>query len=412
MPSAGRGDAVPRLLRQFWIGSIALFLLALVVGWIEHRLGFPKVQYNPLGNRRHEDLLEFIPLYKTIHTAQFFQGVNHSRVSYPPLGAVIYAALYWTKHPVAVYRTLAALWLGAGIWGVARKLKAMGVGQWAAVLFPLTLVVTSFPIVGLLQQGNIELFMWISAAVGTWMFLSGREYEASVLWGVAGAIKLFPIILLAMLLPRRRWTAFAVGVLTFVAVTVWALWWLGPSISVAWHGSLQNVFGYQGARVTEWSWHEVAANHSAFGLIRFVAVLAKIPRDSLTVPYYLAGGVVLAAAFFLRLSKMPIANQLLGLTAFMVMFPPISFFYTLVHLYPAFLVLFFLGLHAERTGVHVNGLKGTVLTFLLLFASFTVMTFIKVLLFGGLIQALVLVMLFGASLQYRFELQPGEAGVG
>ena len=48
---------------------------------------------------------------------------------------------------------------------------------------------------------------------------------------------------------------------------------------------------------------------------------------------------------------MPAANQLLALTAFMVAFPPISYFYTLVHLYAPLTVLVFLAVRAEKAGV-------------------------------------------------------------
>ena len=47
---------------------------------------------------------------------------------------------------------------------------------------------------------------------------------------------------------------------------------------------------------------------------------------------------------------MPVANQLLALTAFMVMLPPISYFYTLVHLYAPWVVLVFVAIRAGRRG--------------------------------------------------------------
>jgi hypothetical protein len=402
----GRGGGLPppRLVVLFWIWSTAVFLLALVVGWIEYRLGWPLPKYNPLGNPRHEDLLEFIPLYRLLHTAAFFSGVGQSRVAYPPLGAVVYAVIYATRHPVAFYRATAAVWLAGGVLGVKYALMKRGIGVWPATLFPLTLVVVSFPIAGLLQQGNIELFMWIAAGLGTWLFLRGRDDAAAVLWGVAAAMKLYPVILLSLLLPRGKWRAFAVGVAAFVGVTVLSLMWLGPSVAVAWHGSLENTFGYQGSRVSEFSWHELAANHSVFGLARFLSKVAGVPPAKLPLAYYAGGALVMGLAFFGRLWKMPVANQLLAVTAFMVMFPPVSYFYALVHLYAPFLVLLFLGIRAEQAGVKIAGLRGTMLLFVGLFASFTLFTFPHAFLYGGLIQALMLVMMFVCSLEYPFAM--------
>jgi hypothetical protein len=399
---------LPRIVVLVWVASAVLLVVAVVVGWIEWRLGWPIQEYNPLGNPRHEDLLEFIPVYGLLHTDAFFQGVGRSRVAYPPLGAVIYAVIYATKHPVLFYRAVAALWLAGGVLGVKHTLMKLGIAEWAATLFPLTLVVASFPIAGLLQQGNIELFMWIAAGLGMWLFLRGRDDAAAVLFGLAAAVKLYPLILLGLLLPRGKWRAFGVGVATFVGVTVLSLAWLGPSVSVAWHGSVQNVFGYQGYRVAEFSWHELAANHSVFGVVRFLSKIAGVSPAKLSVAYYAGGAGVMGLAYFGRLWKMPEANQLLALTTFMVMFPPVSYFYALVHLYAPFLVLLFLAIRAEQAGRKIAGLRGTVMLFVPIFASFTVFTYPHKFFYGGLIQAVLLMVMFVCSLEYPFAMR-GEA---
>ena len=195
---------LPRVLRLFWAGSVAAFLLMVLVGYVEYRLGYPPPHYNPLGGARYEDLMEFPPVFKLLHTEAFFGGVGGSRVAYPPLGAVLYALLYATGHPVRWYLGTAAVWLAAAVWGVRRGLIAQGISGVTATLFPLTVALVSFPIAGLLQRGNIELFVWIFTAVGAWEFVRGRDDAAAVLWGLAAAVKLYPVVLLALLLPRRQ----------------------------------------------------------------------------------------------------------------------------------------------------------------------------------------------------------------
>ena len=111
-------------------------------------------------------------------------------------------------------------------------------------------------------------------------------------------------------------------------------------------------------RVGEWDLHELAANHSTFGWVKMVAVVAGWPAGRLMLPYYVCGAVVFAAAFFGRLWRMPRANQLLGVTAFMVMLPPVSYFYTLVHLYAPWVVLVFCAVRAEQRSVRVRGWDG------------------------------------------------------
>jgi hypothetical protein len=89
------------------------------------------------------------------------------------------------------------------------------------------------------------------------------------------------------------------------------------------------------------------------------------------------------------------------------MFPPISYYHALVHMYAPLAVLAWVALRAERAGVRVRGLQGTILLFVPLFAAFTVLTFRTVLLFCGLVQSVVLVMIFFCALEFPFE--PGEA---
>jgi hypothetical protein len=279
-----------------------------------------------------------------------------------------------------------------------------------ATLFPLTMVTMSFPIARLVHQGNIELVLWIFAAVGVWEFLRGWDDAAAVLWGLAAAMKLFPVVLLLLLLPRGKWRAFGVGVTTFVAATVLSLWWLGPTMEIAWRGSLQNVFGYQSVRVSEWSLRELAANHSALTLAKLAAKLMGVPLAGLTLPYYACGALVLGLAFFWRLWKMPVANQLLAVSVFMVMFPPVSYFHALVHLYAPLLLLLFVAIRAERAGVQVRGLKGTAILFVPLFASWTLLTIPRVFIFDGLVQAALLLVIFGCALRFPFAVVGAEAG--
>jgi Glycosyltransferase family 87 len=389
---------------------VVAFGLMVLVGYVEFRMGFPPPHYNPLGGARYEDLMEFPPVYRMLHTANFFEGVNNtSRVTYPPLGMVLFALLYGSGHPIGVYLGTATLWLAVVVLGVRRGLVRCGIGGVTATLFPLTVALVSFPIAGLLQRGNIELFVWVAAGTGTWLFVRGRDDAAAALWGLAAAVKLYPIVLLGLLLPRGKWRAFAVGVGAFVGATVLSLKWLGPTIAVAWHGSVKNVFRYQGIRVGEWTLHELAANHSVFGLVKSAAMILGLPLAKLTLPYYACGAVLLGWAFFARLWRMPAANQLLALTAFMVALPPISYFYSLAHLYAAWVVLAFVAIRAEQAKAPVPGLQTVMLLFVALFASFMLFTFPRVLLFGGLVQACVLVVLFGCALRFPFADRAGPA---
>ena len=415
--AAGGRVRLPALLRRFWAWSAVVFGLTLAVAWVEYRLGVSRYNWDPLSDPLFGDLMEYPGTYQWLHTAAFFFNVTarpvpyplYSPVAYPPFAAMVLAGLYSVANPVLRYLEVSAVWLAMAVWGVRRGLMRVGIGGVTATLFPLTLVLISFPIVRLVHEGNVELALWILTATGVWAYL--REYDdaAAVLWGLAAAMKLYPAVLLVLLLPRRRWRAFAVGVAAFVGATALALWWLGPTMGVAWRGSLEDVFGYQGVRASEWSLRELAANHSAFTLAKMAAMMTGVPLARLTLPYYGFGAVAMGAAFFGRLWRMPEANQLLAVTAFMAMFPPVSYFHTLVHLYAPLLVLLFVAIHADRAGVRVAGLQRTVLLFVPLFAAFTLFLFPRVFVFDGLVQAALLASLFGCAMRFPFAVDGARA---
>ena len=408
---SGPAASLPWVLRRFWIRSVAAFVAMILLAYLESWAGDPGQRFGPLVDPLFGDLLEYRPTFRLIHTLAFYLDPTTPRVAYPPLGAVLFVPLYAGGHPVTLYLGIAAAWLGGCIAAVRHALIAWRISPTVATLFPTMLALACFPIEGLLQRGNLELFVWILAASGSFAFLRGHDRTAAILWGLAAAMKLFPILLLALFLPRRRLLAFLLGVGTFVSSSLLALWFLGPTVRIAWAGSLRGVFGYQGVRAAEWSAHELSMNHSAFGLVKVAAVLAGHPAAALTVPYLTAGGLLFAMLFFARLRHMPEANQLLAASVFMVTFPPVSYFYTLVHLEAPFVVLVFLALRADRSGVRIAGLSTSLQLFVPLFASFTLFTFRKIDLYGGPIQALFLLALFTCAVCFPFQLSyPQEAG--
>jgi hypothetical protein len=402
--AVARGGYVPlpRVLRWFCAGSAATLVLTVLVAWLEFHAGWLKGRWDPLQYPLFTDLLEYVPTFRLVHTGEFFHPA-YSAVAYPPFGAAVFGAIYMGGHPVVVYLVVAALALGYAVWAVRGALVRRGIRPMTAVLFPLTLVLASFPLWRLVPQGNIELFLWMFVVAGIWAYLRGHDEAAAVLWALAAAMKLYPIIFLALFVPRWKWRALAAGVATFVAATLLSLAYLGPSIAVAARGSLGNVFGYQGVRVQEWTIRELAGNHSFFTLVKFVAIVAGASTEALTKPYYLCGAVVFAVVFFGRVRKLPVANQLLFVSLFMVMLPPVSYFHTLVHLYAPWLLMAFVAIRAAQDRVRVPGLGAVMMLMLPLFSSFTLYTFPTLMIYAGLIQAALLGVLLVLAAVVPFE---------
>lgn len=404
-----KADApLPGSVRWFWGLSIAAAVLTVLVACIERRAGMPHERWYPLQTPNFMDLLEYVPTLKLVHTAEFFHPAHASVFAYPPFCAALFAALYGTGHPVMVYVAIAVAALGIAISCTARALERRGLSRATAWLLPVTLALVSFPLWRLVPQGNIELLLWMFAAGGVWCFVNGREKEAAVLWGLAAAMKMYPVLLLLLFIPRGRWRAMLLGAATAVAATVLSLWWMGPTFAAALRGELGGVFGYQGVRAGQWNMNILATNHSAFTLVKTVSVIAGHAFS--TNVYYAVSGSIFLLLFFARLRRMPLVNQLLGITIAMVLIPSVSYFHTLTHLYAPFVLLLLVALEAQHGGRRVPGMTGAMLLFLPLFSSFTLFTFRTVYLFGGIVQAIALGMLLLYTLQYPFATDEETAG--
>ena len=401
------GVALPGVLRWFWALSVAAFVLMIAISWLEARAGMKLDERGPLPDPLFGDLLEYLPTFKLLHSPGFFTQAGQHAVAYPPFGAALFGLLYSFGRPVVFYLSIVGAAFGAAMWGVRQALVRRGIGPWVATLFPLTVLVVSFPFEGLVQRGNIELFVWMFVAVGVWAVTHGREDLAGAMWGAAAAVTLYPVLLLVLFVRRAKLRALLAGCVSFAVLTVAAVRYLSPEMGAALEGSTRSVAGYQGVRTALWSLHELAVNHSAFEWFKLVAG-GFLGAASLSRAYVVCGGVLFLVAYFGRARRMPLVNQLLVVLLFMVLLPPVSYFYTLTNLYAPWVLLVLLVIEAQRRRVTVPGLRGVILMFVPVFAAFSVFTFRRALLFGGLIQSFVMMWILIAALQYRFELPGGR----
>jgi hypothetical protein len=378
------------------------------MSYAKSRAGIPASQRGPFADPNFTDLLEYVPTYKLLHTSAFYYGAGRHAVAYPPAGAVLFALLYATGHPVVCYLAIAAAALGMMWWMARNALMRHGMGAWVATLLPATVLLVSFPFESLIQTGNIELFVWISIALGTGCYFRRREERAAAWWGLAAAIKLYPVILFVLFLRRRGWRPVLVGAATFVAASVASLAFLGPTLRVAFQGSVRNALAYGSARTQQWTLHEFAANHSLMEWFKVVVRIANLHPANLSHLYLVCGAVLLVTVQLLRGRRLPLLNQVLVATVLMVLLPPISYYYTLTNLYVPCFALALVGIEAYRRKVRVEGLRGTLMLFVPAFAAYTLFTFHKVLLFGGLIQSVVLMCILIGSLQYPFVIGSEE----
>jgi hypothetical protein len=282
-----------------------------------------------------EDVLVYKGRFTVYHSARFFTSRAFSAFAYPAGAAPIYEAIYKTPDPVLTYQLLAALTTLAALaaaWTFLRRRNATR-------LFP-PLLLLSFPLVFLIQRANIEIVLWIVIALGILSYRRGLGILAAVLFGIAAAVKLYPIFLLGLFLKRRReLPLFAIGIIVFLVTMSAAIAHAGPTFSVAANGFFNGVSHFQDHYVDTVSRTELAFDHCLFSPFKYLAFTNHVSPAPWRHTYYIVAGL-LALLLFLRVRTFPFLNRILFLITAMVSLPPVSFNYTLVHLYvPLFLLL-------------------------------------------------------------------------
>jgi hypothetical protein len=136
------------------------------------------------------------------------------------------------------------------------------------------------------------------------------------------------------LLGKKKYKEVAWGLFVGVASTVLSLAYLGPSLMEANRHIADGLDFFRREYAEQVSW--IGYDHSLFALYKFVTLVIAdnggqpFASDlKLYMPITAIFGLVIYMA---RIRVLPILNQVIALTAFSVLLPPVSYDYTLVHL--------------------------------------------------------------------------------
>jgi hypothetical protein len=257
--------------------------------------------------------------------------------TYPaPLG-VVFALFFKLPHPLAIYFMACAIGLAEWAWWLARNLTSQGIGSTDAAAFIILTLAASWPIVALFNTGNIEGLVAIILAAGVYAVLRERFWLGATLIGLAASMKLFPFILLALLISRSRWREFVWGLAVACVATIASLAALGPNILDAQRHIADGLRFINEAFILSTQRDALNYSHSLFSVLKFAVVLitrhtdAGLLNTTLRI-YMLAAALAGTALYFVVIRKLPMLNQVLALTLCAVLLPPLSADYTLVEL--------------------------------------------------------------------------------
>lgn len=278
--------------------------------------------------------------------------------TYPAPVAMVFAILFHLPYPLKAYWLICVLGLLEWASWLARGLTLCGVAGKQAAVFVVLVVVASWPVVLLLNTANIEGLLAIVLAVGVYAVLRDRFWLGATLIGLATAMKLYPFILLALLISRRRYREFAWGIAVAATTTLASLAAVGPSILGAQRHIADGLRFINEAFILSTQPDALNYSHSLFSVLKFALALGArtlgthvsdgLLNDALRI-YMVASAVAGIALYFSVIRKLPMLNQLLALMVCAVLLPPLSADYTLVELLLPFGLLCLFAVESQRS---------------------------------------------------------------
>jgi hypothetical protein len=282
---------------------------------------------------------------------------------------------------------------------VYRALVARGIARGSAKLLLAGLYLTSFPFWFEFHQANVEVVVWIVLSLGVWAHWTGRSWTAAVCFGAAVAMKLFPLTFLGLLLARKQYRQLALSIAAAALITIASLWLVCPDMAYSWHATIASLRQMGTSYVLTPA--TSGFDHTLYGLIkRCLRFTSPVALNHLLAVYMAAAALIGTLLCFVRIRKLPTTNQVICLTIASVLLPPVSFDYTLIHLYAPLILLIFAVL--ARPQEHSKPLIAvfSLLAFVLSAQSEFIWHGVR---FGGQGKAVALLALFMLGLIYPFE---------
>jgi Glycosyltransferase family 87 len=280
------------------------------------------------------------------------------RFCYPAAGMCDYLLFTSFPHPVRLFLITIgsfAVAAAAALLLILRRGAGNGLLLAGTVLASLLL---SYPLLFLLERGNIEGVVWAVEVLGLTAFVTRRYWSAGLLLALAAAMKVYPAIFLTLLLYKKRYREVAVSVVAMAVINIASLWILGPTIAQADADIRRGLAGMNsGVLMNFRDGYVIAYDHSLFAGIKQGLHLINLRNpaalgpeiQAAAVPYLVLAVAGFAVLYWFRLRQLPLLNQILVLTVVDLTFPFMSQEYTLVHLYfPWALLLIFLARDVSR----------------------------------------------------------------
>ncbi len=402
---------LPHVLRDYWIAIVVLAVLALTITSATGTLFLYPPEHHFADMKCYEER------FLNYGTAVFYDNTGILGITpwtLPATVAVLYEAYFSQPYPIAEFLSTVAVVLCAATAIFIILLRRRGLSTPTAIGFGLTALLTSYPLWHLIECANMEFFVLMFVSAGIICYMREKNWWAAACFGAATALKLTPVIYFALFLTRRDYRKLAFGLLVSGGLFLLAHWMVGPSLPIALRGTQSALATYNTRLILEVRPNEITFDHSLFGVVKQVYAFARVGlgwrKLQLVTLYrgYLVAAAMAALMLAFKIRHLPRLNQVLAVTAGVLLLTPVSWDYRLTHLIVPWALLVLYVLDEERSDQFLVHL-------LLLFAVlFTPQNFLLYRIpgtygpsvdigFGGLVKAIGLMLLIATVLRHPLE---------
>ncbi len=402
---------LPHVLRDYWIAIVVLAVVALTITQATGSLFLYGPQHHFADMKCYEER------FLNYGTAVFYDNSGILGITpwtLPATVAILYEAYFSQPYPIAEFLSTVAVVLCAATAIFIILLRRRGLSTKTAIGFGLTALLTSYPLWHLIECANMEFFVLMFVSAGIICYMREKNWWAAACFGAATALKLTPLIYFALFFSKRDYRKLAFGLLVSGGLFLVGHWIVGPTLPTALHGTQSALAAYNERLILEVRPNEITFDHSMFGVVKQAYAFARVrlgwQKLQLVSLYrgYTVAAALAALMLAFKIRHLPRLNQVLAVTAGVLLLTPVSWDYRLTHLIVPWALLVLYVLDEKRSGQFLVHL------FLLFAVLFTPQNFLLYQIhamqgpsvfmgFGGQVKAVGLVLLIATVLRHPME---------
>lgn len=239
----------------------------------------------------------------------------------PPVAYAVFAGIFLLFLLVAEYRLIPAT-------GAGDRLLTMSV-----------LTTLSYPVLFLLDRGNLECLVFVLTGLFVYCYKEGKGTAAALFLSGAIAMKLYPAVFAVLFIADRRWRPLALAAVSTLVLTIASASLLAGGISGSIAGLQNNLLAFKTTYLN--TLHGLQHNSSLYVPAVLVASQFALLGTLTTVYQYLAMLIFTLSAAFVLFREGVYWKRIAILSYLIILLPQVSYDYKLIHIFLP--LLLFLG---------------------------------------------------------------------